>query len=88
MSYAVPSAQIEGFRGMMVYLGLGSPIQRAVVAGALVGGISYLAKSPREAFDEDGRLKKWSPMTIGENTTDTHFLMCPILAATAVFVFT
>lgn len=88
MSYGVASAQINGFRGMMVYLGLGSPIQRAIVAGALASGISYVAKMPRDAFDEDGRLKKWAPMSIGEDTTDTHFLMCPLAAAALVFVFT
>ena len=89
MAYNIPSAQIEGYRGLMVYLGLGSPISRAFVAGATVASIQYITKTPKDAYDEDGAIKPWLLMSPqNPEATDKHFLILPLGAAITVFLFT
>ena len=87
--YNVPSAQINGYRGLMVYLGLASPLSRAFVAGAGVSAIQYLTKTPNAAFDEGGALRQWSLFSPqNPEATDQHFLILPLGVAAAVYLFT
>ena len=53
-------SEIKGMRGVMVHMGLGEPISRAFVAGAIVGAVTLAAKFPKEAFRDDGSMKPLS----------------------------
>lgn len=87
--YNIPSASINGYRGLMVYLGLASPLSRAFVAGASVAAIQYVTKTPGAAFDEDGAIRQWSLVSPqSPEATDQHFLILPIGVASAVYLFT
>tara|TARA_Y100000748_G_scaffold36550_1_gene27082 strand:+ start:57 stop:329 length:273 start_codon:yes stop_codon:yes gene_type:complete len=87
--YNIPSASINGYRGLMVYLGLASPLSRAFVAGASVAAIQYVTKTPSAAFDEDGAIRQWSLVfPQSPEATDQHFLILPIGVASAVYLFT
>ena len=87
--YNIPSASINGYRGLMVYLGLASPLSRAFVTGAGVAAIQYVTKAPTAAFDEDGAIRPWSLMNPqNPESTDQHFLIVPLGVATAVYLFT
>lgn len=86
--YNVQSASIDGVRGVLVYLGLGHPLQRAVTAGAIAAGIQYVTKSPKAAFDESGSIRPHRMFSVSPGATDTHFLMIPVVVATAAYLFT
>lgn len=89
MSFNVPSATINGYQGLMVYLGLATPLSRAFVAGVGVAAIQYVTKTPNAAFDEDGAMRQWSLMyPHNPEATDKHFLILPIGIATAAYFFT
>ena len=88
MNYNVQSASIDGVKGVLVYLGLGHPIQRAVTAGAIVAGVQYITKSPKGAFNESGGIRPHKLFSAHPASTDTHFLIFPVVAATAVYLFT
>lgn len=88
MSYNVSSASIDGVRGVLVYLGLGHPVQRAVTVGAIVAGIQYIVKKPTSAFDETGSIRPHRMFSVSPGATDTHFLIYPVAAATATYLFT
>ena len=45
--------EINGARGVMVYMGLGHPVTRAFLAAAVVGSIAYVTGLPRSSFDEE-----------------------------------
>ena len=69
---------IEGWRGVCVACGLGTPGSRALSAALLTGVISYTLKMPRRAYNSDGSMR----------TTGTHFLLMPTVVGSAVFLFT
>ena len=81
-------SEIKGARGVMVHMGLGEPVSRAFVAGAIVGAVSLAAKFPKEAFRDDGSMKPLSLLSAEPDATTTHFLLVPVVAAAAVFLFT
>ena len=48
---------IKGIPGMLVKLGMATPMSRAFVAASLTGVAAYGLGMPRGAFDEDGELR-------------------------------
>lgn len=65
-------AVIEGWRGVLVDAGLGTPMKRATAAVLLVGCISYAIKPPQERGD----------------VTKRNFLLMPLTVGTVVYLFT
>ena len=80
--------EVSGIRGVMVKLGLGSPLARGFVAGAVVAGATYLAKFPSAAFRDDGSMRPLKLLSPDPEATTTHFLLVPAVGAAAVFLFT
>jgi hypothetical protein len=76
---------IEGWRGVLVATGLGTPMSRAVTAGLTCGCCSYALKAPAMCFREDGSVR---PMGGRADAAQWHFLLTPVLVATTVFLFT
>lgn len=79
---------IEGWRGVMVSMGLGSPMSRAVTMGLLTGILSYSLKYPHDAFQRDGTIRPSAHMSPSPDATNTHFLLTPLAVATTTFLFT
>ena len=79
---------IKGAPGVLVHMGLGQPMSRAFVAGAVVGAVSLVAKYPQAAFRDDGSMKPLSLLSAEPDATNTHFLLVPVVGAAAVFLFT
>ena len=79
---------IEGWRGVMVAIGLRTPTQRAVTAFLASGALLYVLKSPGSAFRADGTMR---PSTLASNeadATDRHFLLTPLAIGAVAFLFT
>lgn len=72
---------IEGWRGVAVAVGLGSPASRAVCAALLAGMGSYAMKMPRSAYGADGSVRATA-------SYKEHFLLTPIVVGTTVYLFT
>ena len=79
---------IEGFRGMAVKLGLGSPMARAFVAATFIGLGAYALKLPGPCFDEDGEMRPLKLVSSAPTATNVHFLAVPLSVATVAFLFT
>lgn len=79
---------IEGWRGIAVHTGLGTPLSRAFVAGTAVGIATYALKWPRESFDEEGQMRPLSLVSKDPSATKFHFLAVPLGAAVAAYLFT
>ena len=79
---------VTDLRGILVRLGLGRPASRAFVAGTLAAGVAYVAKYPAEAFRDDGSMKPLKYLSPTPDATNTHFLLVPVVAASAVYLFT
>ena len=79
---------IKGTRGVLVHMGLGQPISRAFVIGSVVGAVALAAKFPAAAFREDGSMKPLAALSAEPDATNTHFLLVPVAAALAGFLFT
>ena len=79
---------IEGMRGVMVRAGLGTPLSRAFVAGAVIGLGAYAVGFPKSAFDEDGEMRPFSMLSKAPTATTNHFLVVPLGAAAIAFLFT
>ena len=79
---------IEGVRGMMVHVGLATPLSRAFVAGAAVGIAAYAIKWPGASFDEEGSMRPLSLVSKDPTATQAHFLAVPIGAAAIAYLFT
>tara|TARA_Y100000004_G_scaffold185834_1_gene236591 strand:- start:167 stop:427 length:261 start_codon:yes stop_codon:yes gene_type:complete len=77
-----------GLRGVLYKLGLGQPIARAFVAAVVVGGVLYVAGQPKVAFREDGSMKPARLLSPAPDATHTHFLLAPVAAGAAAFLFT
>ena len=80
---------IEGWRGVMVAAGLGTPAKRAVTVVLAVGALAYTFKYPNAAFRPDGTMR---PATAtgsrAADATDRHFLLIPLAAGVLTYVFT
>lgn len=80
---------IEGWRGVMVAAGMGTPAKRAVTAMLATGAVAYAMKYPAAAFRQDGTMR---PARItgarAADATDRHFLLMPLAVGALVFVFT
>ena len=86
MSY--PSPKI-GVTDALVVLGLGSPSARAFVAFVASATALYAAGLPRDAFDENGKIRPFEPLTSGpDGVLAKHFLVLPTAVAAAVGLFT
>jgi len=81
-------SEIRGSRGVMVHMGLGQPATRAFVVGAVAGAVALAVKFPAAAFREDGSMKPLSVLSAEPDATNTHFLLVPVVAAAAAFLFT
>ena len=81
-------ATIEGARGMLVMCGLGKPSSRAFCAAVAVGITAYAFKLPDAAFGEEGEMRPFKGVSKAPNATYAHFLAVPLVAGTAVYLFT
>lgn len=79
---------IEGWRGMMVKLGLGSPGARGITAAAVSAVVAYAVGFPSASFRKDKSLKYWSLVKPGPDSTHAHFLVVPLVVGTAAYLFT
>lgn len=82
---------IEGWRGVCVAMGLGTPLPRGLCAGLLAGTVMYSLKYPRAAFRADGSLKPIKQA--GTRSADAvewnqHFLLTPLAVAGLVCLAT
>ena len=78
---------IEGWRGVCVSCGLGTPTSRALTAALATGAVMYTLKMPRKAFRPDGTPRS-STLSGAPDATATHFLLTPVAVGAAVFLFT
>ena len=78
----------EGIRGTLVKLGLAQPSSRAFVIGVTAAGLLYLAGQPKASFREDGTMKPLRWLSPEPDATTTHFLLLPVGAAVAGYLFT
>jgi hypothetical protein len=72
----------------LVVLGLGSPLARAFVAASVAGAVCYIAKRPAVAFDNDGNMRPFKPVSAELSATNVHFLAMPLAVGVAVGLFT
>lgn len=79
---------IEGWRGVMVSVGLGKCVSRAACAGVVTGIVCYALKFPQGAFRRDGTIRPARTLSAAQDATHTHFLLTPIAVASAVYLFT
>jgi hypothetical protein len=79
---------VTDVRGIMVRLGLAQPSSRAFVIGTAAAGVAYLARFPKQAFRDDGSMKPLSLLSSEPDATNTHFLLVPVIAAGAGYLFT
>lgn len=85
-TFAEPT--IDGTRGIMVHMGLGTPISRALVIGGTVGVLAYALRMPGASFDEKGEMRPFKPISKSPHATNAHFLAVPLGAAALAFLFT
>lgn len=84
----VQQAPKLSFAAIMVYLGLGQPASRAFVAAVLAAGVSFATQMPREAWDEEGRIRPFAPLSPGpDGVTFKHFLAVPVAVGTLTYLF-
>ena len=79
---------IEGWRGVAVSLGLGTPVARAATAGVVAGTMCYIMKYPRDAFRGDGSMRPHASLSMANDATGKHFILTPLIVAGAVYLFT
>lgn len=79
---------IEGWPGLMVHVGLGSPVARAFTAATVVGIGSYMLKVPRESFRRDGSMRPYASLSPSADATHSHFLLMPLTVGAFVFLCT
>ena len=70
---------IEGWRGVAVSMGLGTPLARACTAGVITGTMCYLLKYPKESFRRDGSMRPYHRLSMAQDATDRHFLLTPLI---------
>lgn len=74
--------------GVMVKLGLAKPAARGVTAAAVAAMAAYALKFPRQSFRRDGTMKPFRPLSPAPDATTSHFLLVPVVAGTAAYLFT
>lgn len=79
---------IQGIPGMLVKFGLATPMSRAFVAASLSGVAAYALGMPSGAFDEEGEMRPFQGISRSPHATYSHFLLVPVVAGTAVYLFT
>lgn len=80
---------VKNWRDVLGVMGLGTPVARGFVAGVAATAVCYAASYPQEAFREDGTIKPFSPLSPGpDGVRSKHFLVVPLVVATATFLFT
>ena len=79
---------ILGARGGMVSMGLATPASRAFVVGTTAGILAYAMGYPKGAFDEEGNMRPFKLVSQSPEATQSHFLVVPLAAATAAYLFT
>jgi len=72
---------IEGWRGVLVDAGLGTPSKRGLTAFLATAAVAYAFKLPKGAFREDGTMR---PAADGNG----HFLLTPLTVGAIAFLFT
>ena len=85
---AIEEPVIEGMRGVLVNVGLATPLSRAFVAGTVVGLSAYMIGYPQSSFDEKGEMRPFSLLSKAPNATTNHFLAVPLGAAAIAYIFT
>lgn len=80
--------EVNDVRGILVKLGLGKPAGRAFVVGTVAAGAAYIAGFPTASFREDGSMKPSKLVSPEPDATYTHFLLVPLIAAGAAYLFT
>ena len=80
--------EVTDLKGIMVKLGLAQPMSRAFVVGTIAAGVSFAAKYPKAAFREDGSMRPPAYLSPDPEATVAHFLVLPVVAAAAAFLFT
>jgi hypothetical protein len=77
-----------GYAEMMARTGMGSAWSRCFVAGVGVAALLYCVGFPKEGFREDGSIRPCSLLTPGpDGVLSKHFLVAPLVVATAVVLF-
>ena len=84
----IEQSVVEGWRGVLVTVGLASPMKRGLTAVLLSGALLYTLKYPRTAFREDGSIRPATFQSRAADATDTHFLLTPLAIGGAVCLFT
>jgi hypothetical protein len=79
---------IEGWRGVMVSVGLKTPMSRALTAGIASGAVAYAMKWPANTFRSDGSMRPHSSLSPAPDATAQHFILTPLVVASAVYLFT
>ena len=79
---------IEGWQGVMVKAGLGTPKSRALAAAAVGALVAYGLKMPSSSFRRDGSARPWKAVSFDPEATHKHFLMVPVTAAVVAYLFT
>lgn len=85
---AIEEPVIMGARGVLVKMGLASPMSRAFVAGTVVGLGAYAVGYPQSSFDEKGEMRPFSLVSSAPTATTNHFLAVPLGAALIAYLFT
>ena len=85
---AIEEPVIEGVRGVLVKVGLATPLSRAFVIGTAVGLAAYAVGFPKASFDEKGEMRPLSLVSSAPTATKNHFLAVPIGAAALAYTFT
>ena len=75
-------------RGRLAMIGLGSPLSRAALAGAIVGGASYCSAEPKMFFRKNGTARPWTMTSAEPDAMQCPFFLVPLTAAVAVYLFT
>ena len=79
-------AEEIGTRGVLVALGLATPLKRAFVVGIVVGIVAFTAGLPKAAFKEDGEMRPQRGLSNDPEATNYHFLVAPLSAALITFL--
>jgi hypothetical protein len=80
--------EVDGVRGMLVQMGLGTPSSRAFTVGGAVGVAMYALGLPKESFTDDGEMRPFTALSPHPSATNVHFLAVPVGAAIAAYLFT
>lgn len=77
-------AVIEGWRGVCVSVGLGTPLARGMCAAVVAGMASYMFKYPRAAFRPNGTMRPSKSLSAAPDATGVHFILMPLVVGVAV----